>query len=78
MNNIIKKYVDILKKEDIENYALKNNILLDKNELDLIYNVIKNRYNEIYENGINVINEYKDKLKIDTYNKIIELYKKVL
>ena len=77
MDNIIKKYINILKKEDINLFAKKNNILLDKDELDLIYKTIKNRYNEIYDNGINVINEYKNKLKESTYNKLIELYNNI-
>lgn len=77
MNNILKKYVNMLKKEDIITFAKNNNILLEKEELDLIYNTIKNRYNEIYENGIKVINEYKDRLKVNTYNKLIELYNNI-
>ena len=63
MNNLIKKYVDLLKKEDIINYSNKQNIILNKNELDLIYNTIKTRWNEIINDGIKVINEYKDKIE---------------
>ena len=74
MENIIKKYVNILKKEDIVNFAKKNNLLLDKEELEIIYNTIKNRYIDIYNDGLKVINEYKDKLKKNTYDKLIEVY----
>ncbi len=76
MNNLIKKYVDLLKKEDIINYSNKQNIILNKNELDLIYNTIKTRWNEIINDGIKVINEYKDKIEENTYKKLIELYEK--
>ena len=74
MENIIKKYVNILKKEDIVNFAKKNNLLLNKEELEIIYSTIKNRYIDIYNDGIKVINEYKDKLKKNTYDKLIEVY----
>ena len=74
MENIIKKYVNILKKEDIVNFAKKNNLLLEKEELEIIYSTIKNRYIDIYNDGIKVINEYKDKLKKNTYDKLIEVY----
>ena len=74
MENIIKKYVNILKKEDIVNFAKKNNLLLNKEELEIIYSTIKNRYIDIYNDGLKVINEYKDKLKKNTYDKLIEVY----
>ena len=72
--NIIKKYINYLKKEDIINFAKKEGVSLNNVELDTIYNVIKTRWEEIYSNGIKVINEYKDKLNKLTYDKLIELY----
>jgi len=72
--DIIGKYINKLKKEDIQNYAVNNNTKLDNNELELIYNCIKTRWKDIYNDGIKVINEYKNKLKDDTYKKIIEVY----
>ncbi len=75
--DFIKNYVNKLKKEDISLYAFKNNIILDNNELNLIYNTIKERWDEIYSNGIEVIREYKDKLKDSTYNKIVKLYEDI-
>jgi len=72
--DIIKKYINKLKKEDINNFALKNELKLDNNELDLIYTTIKTRWTEIYTDGIKVINEYKNKLKESTYKKLIEVY----
>lgn len=74
--NLIKKYVKKLNKEDIINFASKENIKLTTNELEIIYDSIKTRWEEIYENGIKVINEYKNKLNTVTYNKLIELYNK--
>lgn len=71
---IIKKYINKLQKEDIVKFAKKKNLLLDQNELNIIYTTIKNRYKDILDDGIKVINEYKNKLKINTYNKLIEVY----
>ena len=72
--NIIKKYINYLKKEDIVNFAKKEGVNLNNIELDTIYKVIKTRWEEIYVNGIKVINEYKDNLNKITYDKLIELY----
>jgi len=72
--NIIKKYINYLKKDDIVNFAKKEGVNLNNIEVDTIYNVIKTRWEEIYNNGIKVINEYKDKLNKITYDKLIELY----
>lgn len=72
--NLIKKYINYLKKEDIINFAKKEGVSLNSIEIDTIYNVIKTRWEEIYSNGIKVINEYKDKLNKITYDKLIELY----
>jgi len=75
--NLIKKYINILKKEDIINYAKKQGIYLNNAELDTIYKAIKTRWEEIYVNGLKVIEEYKNKLNNTTYLKLIELYKEV-
>ena len=72
---IIKNYINKLKKEDIVEYAKKKNLLLDQDELNIIYSTIKNRYKDILDDGVKVINEYKNKLKTNTYNKLIEVYK---
>lgn len=71
---IIRRYINSLKKEDVKKFALKNELNLENNELELIYNTIKNRWKDIYEDGIKVINEYKSKLKESTYKKLIEVY----
>lgn len=72
--NVIKKYIHLLKKEDIINYAKKQGVNLNNIELDTIFNAIKTRWEEIYYNGLKVIEEYKCKLNNSTYLKLIELY----
>lgn len=74
MYNLLKNYVDRLKKEDIVNFAIKKNILLDKNELEVVYHNIKTRFKDIYDDGLKVIEENKNSLKETTYKKLKELY----
>ncbi|MGN0973107.1 MAG: hypothetical protein ACI4OT_00025 [Bacilli bacterium] len=44
-NNLIKKYLNILTKEDIKKYSLKNNIILSDSEIDILYDTLKNNNN---------------------------------
>lgn len=74
MYNVLKNYVDRLKREDIVNFAIKKNILLDKNELEVVYHNIKTRFKDIYDDGLKVIEENKNSLKETTYRKLKELY----
>lgn len=74
MYNLLKNYVDRLKKEDIATYAIKKNIILDKNELEVVYHNIKTRFKDIYNDGLKVIEENKKSLKETTYKKLKELY----
>ena len=74
MYNLLKNYVDRLKKEDIVNFAIKKNILLDKNELEVVYHNVKTRFKDIYDDGLKVIEENKNSLKETTYRKLKELY----
>lgn len=72
--NLIKNYINMLNKDDIVSFAKRENFILNNEELDIIYNAIKNRWEEIYNNGIYVISEYKDKLNSNTYDKLVELH----
>lgn len=74
MYNVLKNYVDRLKREDIVNFAIKKNILLDKNELEVVYHNIKTRFKDVYDDGLKVIEENKNSLKETTYRKLKELY----
>lgn len=72
--NLIINYIDKITKFDIEKYISKENIEHTKEEIDLIYNSIKNDYNEILNNFQNYIVKFKNKLNTNLYNKIIEKY----
>ena len=70
------EYINRLKKEDIIRFGLNQSINLTNSDVDIIYDYIKNDYERILNNPIIVINEIKDKVSLDVYNKILELYDK--
>ena len=72
---LISQYIKKIQKEDINNFAYKQGINLDKEELEIIYYYIKNKY-QIFLNGKHkeILNEIKNKVKPSTYNKIESLY----
>ena len=41
---LISEYVNRMQKQDVNNFAIKQGITLDNEELDIIYNNIKNNY----------------------------------
>ena len=72
--NILINYIQKITKEDIQKYISKENIQHTKEEIDLIYQSIKNDYHEILNNFKNYIEKQKNKLNPNLYNKIIEKY----
>ena len=71
---IIRSYIRQLTKDDIVMCAKKNGIILENCELDIIYDNIKNNYDEILSNPIKSLNDIKPKLTKKTYDKLYELY----
>ena len=70
----IKKYVDILTKEDILKFASLNDVELSSNEVDIIYNVIKNEWKTIVFDDYKIIlNKYKNNFSVEKLKKIEEL-----
>ena len=60
--------------EDINFFAIKNNIILDKKELEFIYNFIKKNYLVILNDPNNFsLSRYKDNFSEENYNKIEKL-----
>ena len=74
---LIEDYVRRLTKGDVERFALKQGIVLDNEELDIVYNYIKKDYKTIiYGNPRDILIDIKGKVKPLTYNKIENLYEK--
>lgn len=74
MNSLIKKYINLLTIHDIDKFALKNNILLNKQELNVLYDNVKHNIDEIVNNSEKVFLKIKDKITNENYNKIHNLF----
>lgn len=72
--NIIKNYVDKLTKEDIINYSKKEDIFLNDNEINVIYDEIKDKWKQLYNGNTRVITDLENKINNKAYNKLIDLY----
>ena len=73
---VILDYLKDLKKEDIISYTKKQNIIITNNDIDTIYDYIKNNPNKIINNLDYSIKEIKSKVSINGYNVILEMYNK--
>lgn len=73
--HLIEQYVNKMTKDDITKFSLKQGIILEEQELDIIYDYIKKDYKTfIYGNPRPILDELKQKVKPITYNKIETLY----
>ena len=74
-DKLLKNYINKLSVNDINNFAVKNDIILNKDELNTVYDIIKNDYDELlYGNSDNVFNKLKSNVSSDNYDKIINLF----
>lgn len=76
MFNIIERYMNKLSIEDVNNFAIKNNILLSNEELNFTYQFVKKNWQQVLANP-NVLNfdRYKDHYSEENLVKIKKLFK---
>ena len=75
MFNIIERYINNLNKEQVNNFALNNNINLSGLELDFVYVFVKKNYKEILKNpSLLNIDRYKNKFSEENFIKIKKLF----
>ena len=73
--NIIKNYVSKLTLEDIKRYASIKNINANKEEMQIVYEFIKNHYDKLLSQDMLFIeNNLKNKLRPNLYNTLLNLY----
>ena len=73
--DLIKNYINKLKKEDITNYLNKEKIYATQEEIELIYTKIKSDFDYVIKNDfLKYLENFKSKLNTNLYNKIIEKY----
>ena len=73
---VILNYISKINKTDIINYAQKQGIIINDNDVDIIYYYIKNKYNDFLNNPQDILNEIQDKISNNIYLKLLELYGK--
>lgn len=73
LSNLIINYTKKITKDDINNFALSQNIELKDYETEVIYDQIKNNIQNLINNTDYEISKIKDKLEHTTYLKIQEL-----
>ena len=72
---LISEYVNRMTLEDVNNFALKNGIILKNNEIKIIYDHIKNSWHTIvFGNPRGILDDLKEKLDSTSYQKIESLY----
>jgi len=72
---LINEYVNRMTLDDVNKFALQNGINLKEDELNLIYNRIKNDWHTIvFGNPRAILDELKNKLDNTSYQKIESLY----
>ena len=74
MLNLIKKYISNIKKDDINNFALKNNIYLSNKELDTINYILQNEVENLINDSDKVFTNYKNSFTVENYNKISTIF----
>ncbi len=75
MNSLIGQYVNKLTINNINDFAAKNNINLNKKELNILLDTTKKYYNQILNGDDVAAQEYlKKHLTNENYEKVTQLY----
>ena len=78
---MIIKYIKNLEEDEVKEYLDNNNIKLNEEEFDFLFNIVKEKYNDIFEENIYLFKLIRDTINEDAYDKLIKLfnqYKKFL
>lgn len=82
MFNMIEKFVNNMSKDDIINFANKNNLKVTNHEIDFIYSFIKSNYKEVLNNPNSFdIALYKNEFSNENYlfiKQLIDKYKRMI
>ena len=79
MDKLINVYINKINKEDINKFALKNNIILDSNELEFIlFFIKKDGFYYIKNKDKFNLSLYKDYFSNENYNKLSTLLNEYL
>lgn len=77
IQRLIENYVERLTKEDVNAFGIQNGIELSNDELDIVYNHVKQNWKTIiYGNPKPILEDIKQNTNNITYQKIENLYTK--
>lgn len=71
---LIENYVKQIKKSDIYNFALINNIDLSEKDIDILYYYLKKNWEELLYGNKDVLNDLKQEIDEDKFLKIKSLF----
>ena len=75
MYNLVKRYVSNLTKEQVNDFALKNDIVLLREELEFVYAFVKKNWEMIFRNpNLLHLERYKDRFSPENFVKIQKLF----
>lgn len=75
MYNLVKRYVSNLTKEQLNDFALKNDVTLSESELDFVYVFVKKNWEMIFQNpNLLQLERYKKQFSEENFVKIQKLF----
>ena len=74
--SVIKKYAANITKNDIVNFAYKENISLSDSEVDVIFKAIHFDIDILLEDPIAYLDDSKGKISDEVYTKLLDFYNK--
>ncbi len=79
MKSLIGNYIDLLDIDKLNDFGIKNDIHLNKDELEYLLNLVKNNYQDILKDETKYLNDLESHINKDDFIKIKDLvlyYKK--
>lgn len=74
MKSLIKNYLDKLDIVKLKEFGIKNDILLNDEELNFILNLVKNNFEDILINNDKYFDILKSKVSQDNFLKVKDLF----
>jgi len=74
MKSLIKNYVDKLTTQNLKEFAVKNDINLNQNELEYLLNLVQNNFEDILVNEDKYLNLVQNNINSEAFIKVKELF----
>lgn len=74
MKSLIKNYVDKLTIDNLREFAIKNDINLNQNELEYLLNLVQNNFEDILINEDKYLNLVQNNINSEAFIKVKELF----